>query len=194
MSFLRRLGASSASVTVLALCGCGGVAADEGPSLTDAKRFRSFPVYYAGEEVAGEPLEEVLGPDAPEDTRANVWVFVYGTCDDFPEGEGGCYPPMQIHNYSVCVRHPDFAYARRTFKIRGVKVAEDAEGRMEFSTGTTTITIGARERAVAIATIRSLRSVHQTRPGRLPPPIPGSIEGKLPCQHVPEKDLTAYRG
>jgi hypothetical protein len=138
-------------------------------------------------------LEEVVGPGTPGGTRASVWFFLYGTCDDFPEGEGGCQIPMQIHNYSVCARQPDFAYARRTLKIRGVKVAEDMEGRLEFSTGTTTITIGARERTVAVATVRSLRTVRQSRPGALPQPIPGALEEKLPCQHVPEKELTAYR-
>jgi hypothetical protein len=191
MPFLRRLAVSMIGAAAMVFAGCSAAAEDPQEALAEAKRFRSYPVYYAGEEVAGQTLSTILGPKAPLDGRRYSWVFIYGDCDDFPEGEGGCYPPMQIHNHSVCTDLPDFAYARRTLKIRGVRVAEDGEGRLEFSTGTTTVTVGARDRKVAIATIRNLRTVHQVRPGRLPPPIPGALQGKLPCQRVPEKELTA---
>lgn len=175
-------------VLCLALSGCG----DEAPSLTDVKRFESYRVYYAGGEVAGEPLVEALG-DSSTNTRANAWVFIYGRCDadDFPEGEGGCYPPLQIHNYSVCTRRPDLSSARRVFDIRGAKVGEDFEGRLELSTGATTITVGARERKVALAPVRSLRTIRGARPRHFAPSIPGALEATLSCQHVPRKSLTA---
>lgn len=192
MSWLRRIVVACIGLAALALGGCGGGAADETPSLANVKRFQSYRVYYAGEEVAGQQLEPFEAEEALPDSRATDWFFVYGDgeADDFPEGEGGCYPPLQIHNYSVCTRSPDLADAKRTIEIRGATVAEDWEGRLELAAGATTITIGARERKVALAAARSLRGVRETRPGRLPPPVPGALEGTLPCQHIPTKQLT----
>jgi len=195
MAWIRRFGVSFLGLAALALGGCAGGAADETPSLADVKRFQSYRVYYAGEEIAGQPLEPFVAEEAPPDSRATVWFFLYGHCeaDEFPEGEGGCGPPLQIHNYSVCARRAGFAGARRILHIRGAKVAEGLLGELEFSTGTTTITIGAAERTLALDALRSLRPVRGTAPGRLPPPVPGALEGTLPCQHVPRKQLTSRR-
>jgi hypothetical protein len=189
MAFLRRIGVPLIGVAALLLGGCGGDGVDDGDEalvLANARHFESYRVYYAGTEVAGQPLEP-LGTGVGPDSRATSWFFIYGHCDadDFPAGEGGCQPPLQIHNYSVCERRPDLADARRRLEIRGVPVAESPEGGLELTTGATTITIGATERTLALAAVRGLRAVREARPGPLPAAIPGSLQGTLPCRHIP---------
>jgi hypothetical protein len=78
----------------LVASGCAAAAA--GPSLGEAEKFRAFPVYFAGEEVGGLPLESVSSEDWRE-PRARTWTFIYGTCE-LPEGEGGCSTPLQIQS------------------------------------------------------------------------------------------------
>jgi hypothetical protein len=54
---------------------------------------------------------------------------------------------------------------------------------MEIFTGRTTIVVFGNEKALIKSAARELREVHQTEAAsRLPPPAPGSLEGKLPCQ------------
>ncbi len=54
---------------------------------------------------------------------------------------------------------------------------------MEIFTGRTTVVIFGNGRSVTQAAARQLRNIHQDRaPSRLPPPVPGSLDEKLPCQ------------
>ncbi len=169
------------------LCGCGG---NDGPgleSLSEAKEFDSF-VYYAGEEVAGLPLEGIEeGKGQPPS-----WYFYYGDCDP-PGGlfaEGGCELPLQIHNYSTCRRWADLLHLEHDiFDFRGAKAAGSGRGienPVEIFTGRTTVVIFATHGNVAKSAARELRDVRQTRPpSLLPPPAPGSLHGELPCQRKP---------
>jgi hypothetical protein len=190
MGYRRGLGVFWIGVTALVGGGCGIGAADETVDLAEARRFDSYRVYYVGREFHGQELEPYGAKESPPDSRATVWFFVYGHCepDEFPEGEGGCAPPLQIHNYSVCTRRPTFEYASRTFKVGEAMVVEDGEGRLELATGTTMITIGG-DKALVHAAVRSLRTVREARPGPLPPAVPGALQGTLPCQHISEKAL-----
>lgn len=63
----------------LILCGCGaedGLSVDG--SLSEAEKSDAFRVYYAGERVAGLPLEGVEGR---KDGQSIGWNFCYGDCD-----------------------------------------------------------------------------------------------------------------
>lgn len=87
---------------------------DEKPDLSEVRKPDDYAIYYAGEEVAGHPLEEVMGK-----------IFIYGRCDPPPTGEygEGCPPPLQIHNYDACDWPPTFSqgplYDFRGAKARG---------------------------------------------------------------------------
>lgn len=175
---LAALFAVLASGLCLAAC-----SADDPPSLSEAREFRAYPVYYSGESVAGNSLTEVLGePTQFEDERDTIWVFTYGRCKDPPEGEGGCPSPLSMHSYSTCTR---WAKGGPLIDLRGAKATRLMPGggaSLEIFTGRTTVTIHAESQAVLQAAVRALRDVRQKRPSRLPPPAPGSLQGRLPCQ------------
>lgn len=171
---------------LIALSGCG----EDAPSLEEVKKFKGYPVYYAGEEVLGRPITEVIGGEEQVSPREQVRFFIYGNCESPPEGEGGC-APFQIHNYSTCSRwasqleQAPIGLNRRAplRPFRGAKARyQRAEHSVEIFTGRTTITIGGGDPKMLGTALRQLREVHQAKPSRLPPPVPASISGKLPCQ------------
>jgi hypothetical protein len=177
---------------VLALVASGCAAAVAAPSLSDAEKFRAFPVYYPGEEVAGLPLEEVVKRGV-EETRAQVWSFHYGTCE-LPEGEGGCSTPLQIQSQSTCRRWAtagSLGSTPRTYPFKGARASGGIDHRIEISpmevfTGRATVVIFGDEKAVVKAAARALRKVGASEAQRrLPAPVPGSLGGKLPCQKKP---------
>ncbi len=174
-------------VACLVLCGLllGGCNADdpgdEQPDLSKVRKFGGgYPIYYAGDEVAGHPLEEVFGEEGGG-------VFIYGDCD---ATDGSCFPPLQIHNYDVCDWPPQFnKEAGPLYDFRGAKArggGTSNEDPMEIFTGRTTVKIGAEDAQLTKAAAAALRTVRQLRrPSRLPPPAPGSLQGKLPCPDKP---------
>lgn len=177
------------SVTCLGLasaftfCCC---ATAQAPSLSEVKEFDGYRVYYAGKEVAGLPLEGIQGEEWKSDPRAIRWSFIYGRCTRPPEGEAGCPPPLQIHNYSTCRRWAGISGSKpQLYNFRGTKAVGSGtsiEDPLEIFTGNTTVVIFSEQPKVAIRAARRLLSVRQARPVRLSPPIPGSLRGKLPCQ------------
>jgi hypothetical protein len=172
-----------ALVCGLLLAAC---ASADAPDLSKLRSFRAFPVYYAGDSVADLPLEEVLGdPTAVEDKRELAWIFIYGHCED-PPGEGGCPYPLQIHDYSTCERWAgSLEHHGHLIDFRGAKAYRSKEERLihlEIFTGATTVKLGGDDPQVIEAAARALRTVRQGRPKRLPPPLPGSLKGELPCQ------------
>jgi hypothetical protein len=192
----RRVPRSIFLVAVLASALCLGACGDDPPSLTEIREFRAYPVYWSGNSIAGNSLIEVTGdPTLHEDKRETIWVLIYGRCKDPPD-EGGCPPPLQIHSYSTCTR-----WAGRgapLFDLRGAKAVKPFPGggaAIEIFTGKTTVTMHAENQHVLEAAIRDLRTVQRERPfPSLPPPAPGSLEGKLPCQGDPTEPLRPYDG
>lgn len=166
------------------------------------KEFKGYPVYYAGEEVLGRPITGDLDGEAQVDPQERVWFFIYGDCEDPPEGEGGC-APFQIHNYSTCSRWASsfnqvpVGLGRRAAlrPFRGAKARyRRAEHSVEIFTGRTTITIGGGSDPKMLKTaLRQLREVHQEEPTRLPPPAPGSLSGRLPCQGPAQRRRAEHR-
>ena len=178
---LRRTVGTLAAALACGLCLC---ACEDAPSLSEIKKFRTYPVYYSGASVAGNSLTEVSGdPAGHKDKRDTAWVLIYGKCKD-PPAEGGCQVPVQIHNYSICARWEGLREAR-LFDFRGAKATRPT-GRgpaaLEIYTGRTTVTITAENRNVLNSAAQALRGVRQEHPSALPPPVPGSLRGELPCQ------------
>lgn len=173
------------------LGGCGSQAeetASPPPSLREAKRFDRFPVYFAGREIAGLPLTAVS--EASHGRFGTEVTFAYGHCDQ-PDGlfeEGGCSLPLSIQNWSTCVRWGKQLHdPLRAIDLRGAKATHGGGGsQLEVFTGSTTVVIWAHERSVAESAARELRDVRPSnRTTRLAPPVPGSLQGKLPCQGKP---------
>jgi hypothetical protein len=163
-------------------------AADSAPSLSEVEKFDAYRVYYAGDEIGGLPLEEIDGKGWGGAKRSTLWTFVYGACDP-PSGlfaEGGCQPPLQIQSWSICRRWPgNYAGGFGTFDFRGTKASWRRGRGFEVYAGRTTVVIfGSRGSVLKAA--RQLRDVRQaSRPSLLPPPVPGSLQGKLTCQRRP---------
>lgn len=196
LNLYRTVGALFATLVAGMCLGACGDGAPGSPSVTEIKEFRAYPVYWSGESVAGNSLEEVMGaPELNADKRETGWVLIYGRCKDPPD-EYGCPPPLQIHNYSTCHR-----WASREaplFDLRGAKAVKPSPGggaALEIFTGRTTVTVHAENQKVVEAAVQALRTVHQKRPSSsLPPPAPGSLEGKLPCQGDPTEPVRPFDG
>lgn len=181
----NRLGKAVLVVLLFAFTGCGS-GDDVSTDLTAARNFSGSPLYYAGPEVGGESLsnvvEEDFDPRGPEFAR---WLFLYGDCTP-PAGEGGCPLPVEIQNYPICRRWPA-AYPWRVplSDFKGAKLARRVGGDLEIYTGQTTIVIftaGVPPARVA----EQLTVVGRQQPaGSFPPPVEGSLQGDLPCQTKP---------
>ncbi|HEX7244072.1 MAG TPA: hypothetical protein VF245_00730 [Solirubrobacterales bacterium] len=161
--------------------GCG----EDGPTLSEVEKFDAYPLYYAGGEIAGNELDDISGEDSWQrnpDQRSVGFTFFYGTC----ELEGGdrpsCSPPIQIQVSSICDRHLGLYKGRpEVSDLRGAKASANGGG-LEIFTGRTTVVIFGEHKLFRPA-IQQLRRLGQdTPPSRLPPPVPGALRGKLPCQ------------
>jgi hypothetical protein len=148
-----------------------------------ARAFSDYRVYYAGPEVSGFELSDVVEENLHRDTGGvSRWLFFYGDCE--PTGsEGGCPLPVEIQNYSICKRYPGMypnPIVLRDFK--GAKLARNAGGTVEIYTGTTAIAIfGPRNRSENAA--RLLRPVGGEEPAKaLPPPARGALTGDFDCR------------
>lgn len=163
----------------------GGSAPAAVSDLAGVKAFDAYRVYYVGAAISGVPFEEVED-DAWPDKRLVRWTFYYGDCE-MPVGEGGCSGPLQIQNYPTCRRWAGaYPGEPRLFNFRGAKAAwVSTAGSLEVYSGRTTVVIFAHRPKLAMRAARLLRGVRQARPSRLPPPVPGSLSGDLPCQVKP---------
>lgn len=176
--------------------------------LAPAEHFEDFELYYLGDSFQGLPLTSI---DRSEDFGRTDWTFIYGSCTPKDGGEPSCAPPLEIQNWSVCVRflarypgHPPptqtvqgasaayiptaggvDAYTGRTTVV--VFNLEPAPGTQEVSPGTIKV-LPKRQFDVppnAREAIEHLRPVGAgTVPSRLPGPDHGALEGRLPCQRV----------
>lgn len=166
------------------LCGCAKVASPGSTNLSEVKKFDPYPVYYAGENVDGLPFTGISEGHAG---KWIYWGFGYGVCDP-PSGlfeEGGCSLPLSIQNWSTCYRWPRRKF--HLFDFRGAKATGGGPNgsQMEIFTGRTTVVVFAHDQSVTKFAARRLRTVRQAQPTLLPPPVPGSLRGKLPCQRRP---------
>jgi hypothetical protein len=194
------------ALVALCLVGCGEATAErdsgrqlEGNfSVEGARGLEGFPVYYAGASVAGLPLTSVErspitappGTSVAKKLRAEADIssvdFFYGSCIG-AEGEG-CNIPLVIQVWPACARYPALygglgSPVPSKATIRGVPAAYFEGGyRLEIQSGASTIVIfGRRDRMqTAVEALRGLNV--DVKPGEpLPPPVPGALDGTLPC-------------
>ncbi len=198
------------SCAVLAVAAAFAGSASAGvPGFGAAKAFHRYPVYWAGAEVLGMPLEDIEGHAGYEKRAPSGWSLLYGTCELSGSDHPSCAPPLQIQVDSTCKRWASelnqledlvvFRGAKAVWHpgipLQGGGTAE--AGPLEIFTGRETVvvfvesfglkhTYGLNDpEKVAFETAGQLRTVHQAAPKPLPPPVPGSLAGKLPCQKPP---------
>ena len=140
--------------------------------------------------VEGLPLTRLDGYEASRRYGKAIrhgprwfWNFGYGDCE-LPEGEGGCALPASMTVTSTC-RIWASAYFRTNpaFPFRGARAAWTPAGHLDVYTGRTTITIYGSDRDLSLRVASALRRVSDdAEMKRLPPPVKGSLRGRLPCQ------------
>jgi hypothetical protein len=200
----------SATCVALALAAAfAGSASAAVPGFGAAKAFHKYPVYWAGEEVLGMPLEDIEGHAGYEKHAPSGWSFLYGSCELSGTDHPSCALPLQIQVDSTCRRWAsELNRLKDVVPFRGAKAVwhpgiplegggEDEAGPLEIFTGRVTVVIlvepyGLKHtyhlsdpEKVAFEAAGQLRTVRQTSPLPLPPPVPGSLNGKLACQKPP---------
>lgn len=158
---------AAAPMLVVVLLVSGGDDASP-PDAADVRALQdavAFPLYWAGESVAGLPLTAVQR----DGRQVNV---SYGDCVP-AGGEGGCSPPVTIQTTSICDRNPLILDVRpRTSRsVRGVMAREYGDRNLALEVGTSNVTVfavpEAREQVIA-----ALRAAREPPPGAgadLPP-------------------------
>ena len=129
--------------------------------------------YYLGNSFGGLHLRGILTYSSYRGWSS----FVYG---HRPRGA----VPLAVQNWSICHRYPA-AYPSRleVFPFRGAKAAWNPYGGgLEIYTRRVAIVIFSDTRTFDMAAARAVRDVTGARFRRLPPPVKGSLAGKLSCQ------------
>jgi hypothetical protein len=177
--------ACAALVVLFTFAACGESGSGEPEASTvgldQARSFDDYTLYYLGESYRGLPLTSAgLGPGSGNGLRRS-WSFIYGDCTPPAGSDGGCAPPLEVQNWSICTRFPAL-YPGPTPNTSPMHGAETlpAGGGLDVYTGETTVVIFGRDKPAAV---RSLTRVEdETLPGELPAPAAGSLEGRLSCQ------------
>ncbi len=128
-------------------------------SVEDATSFAEFPVFWAGEEYLGVPLEAIIRANYVSAVRSeftlveNSVSFLYGACIP-PAGEGGCPNPYQVIVQPACMLPPGFAErslidAETT--VRGAPAEIFVDGHLILWTQDVAITIFAPDRVETLA-------------------------------------------
>jgi hypothetical protein len=161
------------------------------------RSYRRYRLYYLGKRYRGLPLTSILSALQPPAYAHSVkrlprptsptFTFIYGDCEPPPGREGGCPPPLSIQNFEVCAVSPKshaVPPSALTERIRGVPVLRNTgAGSLNVFTGETTITIfGSSPTAMRAANDVQSIDGSVAAGSRLPPPVPGALEGRLRCR------------
>jgi hypothetical protein len=146
---------------------------DERSSVEQLRGEDAFALFYAGDAVAGYPLDAVR---RDEDGAGGAVTFFYGTCEQPHDGtESGCVPPVQVQVLPACPRLPysdsAFSSAPRSTAVRGVRAASYEGGAFVIPTADSTVVILAKD---PLAVARALRGINNdVEAGEpLPKPVP----------------------
>jgi hypothetical protein len=156
-------------------------------SLTQARAFRGYPLYFAGETAAGYQLEAVVRIDRTSPAPHTEFSFVYGSCRSI-RGQA-CTPPLAILLWPACYRYE----TRYSIPPRERRVVRDVPARtlrgfrrLElYPAGTTIIINGAalKSEAQLLGVARRLRGVNvPLRPAASLPARPPHAGHTIRCQ------------
>lgn len=168
----------------------------------------NFPTYSLGSSFESMPITAINRvceiPSPHELPRPNFVEFIYGTCVPDPD-TNACQPPVAIQSWPACERNlssyaqsgiDDFQLEYVLTTLRGVPGALfESALRAEVYTEDATVVIFGE---TADQTMRAVNAVRQEPAGaaagalapinrldvggKLPPPLPGALKGRLPCQ------------
>jgi len=105
----------------------------------------------------------------------------HGDCTPPAGSDGGCAPPLEVQNWSICSRFPALypGPTPNTSPMHGAEALR-AGGGLDVYTGETTVVIFGQEGSRAVESLTRLED--ETVPGELHAPAAGSLEGQLSCQ------------
>jgi WD40 repeat protein len=163
--------------------------------LARARRSRAYPLVWLGAEYRGRRVTAVLRsdysgrlPGVPRAPRVRNTTFIYGDCAAAPAGDDCRRIDIQV--WPVCAvpppGHPGRLQPMRRVAVAGA-VADLYGGQWDLYTGSIVVR-GFFTGRLAMNVMRSLRGLNAlaggVRPGALPPPAPGVLEGTLPCSRA----------
>lgn len=175
---------------------------------TSADQPANFPTYSLGSSFETMPITAINRvcevPSPHELPRPNFVEFVYGTCTPDPDF-GVCQPPVVVQSWPACERNLS-SYAQSGIEefqldyvvttLRGVPGALfDHALRGEVYTADATIVVFGEDPDQTMRAVNALRQEPANAPpgalaeinrldlaSKLPPPLPGALKGRLPCQ------------
>ena len=162
----------AATVALAVFAGCGGP--DSGDA-RDAQKSATQPVYWAGEEVAGQELNDIT-------RNGDVVTFLYGDCKN-EEREGGCAVPISVQTAPICNVKALVLDVRptRSRRVRGITARVRGGGTLDLATGTSNVTVRADSPKRLERTLAALR------------PVEGSAREELPAPRYPREYIAELR-
>ncbi len=168
-----------------------GVAPMQGNfDMSQAQSFTNFPLYDAGDSVAGYQLNAIERTVDVDHGTQNI-TFLYGDCVPPKESDGsydgGCPPPVQVQVWPACARNPAL-YGQSPGQPTGDHVvlrdvpALAFGGQTELYTGTSTVVIFANDSLIP-KVAAALQGVNNSVPASsaLPAPAAAVMDGTLKC-------------
>lgn len=155
-------------------------------TLAAVRRFRDFPVNYAGRVAAGYRLYGIMREDHTSPAPHTEFVFMYGTCR--APHDSSCPPPLEIISWPACYRYETRYAIKRNERLtlRGVpgRVLRSFPRIELYPAETTIIMHGALRRPALRRVALSVRGVNVIKPpgSRLPPRPPRVDTGTVKCR------------
>jgi len=179
-------GLAGAVAGLLAGAGCdgaqrSGVDPHLAQSLSAARTFSGFPLYWAGHKLGKLPL---TGVARASEHFGEDFTFLYGTCVGSGD-EGSCAPPMEIQITNLCNRLPkDLGIHHLTGRLRGAltsaaEAGADNGGALSLYVQGATITIYGWNRKLdleAVSALRGANALAHAQPGQ---PLPAASRKQI---------------
>jgi hypothetical protein len=162
----------AALLALALLAGCGGDRPGD-DEVRDAQKAAAQPLYWAGDEVAGQELSGMT-------RNGDVVTFLYGDCKN-EDREGGCAVPISVQTAPICNVKALVLDVRptRSRAVRGITARVRGGGTVDLATGTSNITVRADSPRRLDRTLAALRPVEGAQRGELPAP-------RYPLEYIEE--------
>jgi len=164
----------AATLPLALLAGCGDDRPGEG-DVRDAQKTATQPLYWAGDEVAGQELTGIS-------RNGGVVTFLYGSCKN-EERKGGCAVPISVQTAPICAVKALVLDVRptRSRQVRGVTARVRGASTIDLATGTSNITVRADSPARLERAVTGLQAVQDEGASaeRLPRP-------RYPLEYIEE--------
>jgi len=163
----------AATLPFALLAGCGDDRPQES-DVRDAQETATQPLYWAGDEVAGQQLTGIT-------RNGGVVTFLYGACKN-EEREGGCAVPISVQTASICGVKALVLDVRptRSRAVRGITARVRGATTLDLATGTSNITVRVDRAERLEPVLAALRLVDgESARGELAPP-------RYPLEYIEE--------